>query len=215
MSKTKTKAKQRRIAQKAKKPKTTWGDVEKASKKTEEKAAAAKKSAKPKNPPPQPTFTKTLKVKITDKERADRALQGAEASKDRDALKVKRKEGMDWHRVRIQMKDEEVAKCNDAVLTGEEDRDVLCTNQPDYRLGVMRTVRKDTGEEVDEPRPLRVDERQETLDLPEPPKRPKKPDPKDEPEETDITEPQTVLDAEQDHVPFSDDVPEGVEESLG
>ncbi len=56
-------------------------------------------------------------------------------------------------------------RCNELstqIKHRKEDRAVVCTEEPEYRKGVMQTIRTDTSEVVEE-RPLTIEERQTNL----------------------------------------------------
>ena len=118
-------------------------------------------------PMPTRTYTEPHPVKLDDREVAQRARAMVELEGKLAEHELKGKRFMDNHKAEARIMDEERRSYADAVRTGQEDRDVECA---EYHLfdvdgGIARTIRTDTGEEVEPDRPLDVNERQAPLPL--------------------------------------------------
>lgn len=184
-------------------PGPTFADVAAASATAEEKAAALAM-------PPR-RFDEMLPCSLSGDELRERADELVKVLATVDAIKVEKKAATDQFKARIQIQEERARELRTAIGSKQEDRAVECIESFELRLGVARTTRTDTGEQIRE-RALRQSELQPTLpavdDGPqmslddtvcadedgEPPG----------PDSGDITEPQAVLDADR---PSDDAVP--------
>ena len=184
------KAKTKRMAKK--KPKeATFGDVAEAS-------AQADMDAKHRPPT---TLIEELECTLSDAEISARAGLVATKHIGIAVLKLKKKQAADQFAAQIKMAEQDVNDLCDAINRKTERRQVECVETFDFRLGEVRIVRSDTKEIV-ERRAMTASERQVPL-----PEVEKKSDPEDPQQATDIADPQLVLDAEEDPIPFGDETP--------
>lgn len=132
----------------------SWGVVAGASAEAEERAAQAAM-------PPR-RFDELLPCKLTDEEVATKADELEAALASVDVLKAEKKERTAEINARIKIAEARVGEIREVRRTRTEMRSVECVESFELRLGVARTTRVDTGEQIRE-RALRSSELQTTL----------------------------------------------------
>lgn len=105
------------------------------------------------------TFDKTLPVKLTDEERASRAIELAQVAEALEALELAEAARRKDAKEAIAGLAAESKRLRRVVIRNEEPRAVPCEDVADFARGVVETIRLDTGDMVDS-RDLRPDERQ-------------------------------------------------------
>lgn len=138
-----------------------------------------------------------LPVKLTEHEMAAIGRKIGEAQREADEIEAKAKAASDQWNDKLRGVEARMRELAAIAYAGQEDREVECAEEHDYRLGVVRTRRSDTGEVVSE-RAMFSHERQGSLPLADEESTPRVHD-GDEPEPPasgDVTDPQVVLDAE-------------------
>lgn len=133
---------------------TTWSEVAAASDEAELRAAE--------NRMPPRRFMAEASCKLTDDELRTRGDELESALADIDTLTEEKKSNAASFKARIELAKERVGDIRDAIRTKKELRDVEMIESFEYRLGVARIVRTDTGELVSE-RALTGAERQPSL----------------------------------------------------
>ena len=130
---------------------TTWNEVAAAS------AAAEQESAHPPR-----SFKQLLPVPLTEKEIAERAKRAAAFRAMVAEYEASKKSAADHWKAKIELAENERDGLLDAIAMGTEERPVECLESREYRLGVVRVVRVDTGEVISD-RAMSFAERQGTL----------------------------------------------------
>jgi hypothetical protein len=131
-----------------------WPDVVAASAAREEKAAQLAM-------PPR-RFDELLPCKLTDEELRERGDELVKVLAAVDEIEAEKKLANDQFKARIQIQEARARELRTAIETKREDRSVECVESYELRLGVARTTRVDTGEQIRE-RALRSSELQPTL----------------------------------------------------
>lgn len=131
-----------------------WAEAAAASSAREERAAQLAM-------PPR-RFDEMLPCGLTDDELRERADELVKVLGTVDSIKVEKKATVDQFKARIQIQEERARELRQAISTKREDRSVECVESFELRLGVARTTRTDTGEQIRE-RALRQSELQPTL----------------------------------------------------
>lgn len=107
-------------------------------------------------------ITRVLPVQLTDKEIQEQGENLAELEQQlQTACEESAADAARW-RERKKLLGESIRKVSKVVNAREEEREISCEMQPDYRRNVMEIVRIDTKETVEE-RALSYDERQQEL----------------------------------------------------
>lgn len=130
---------------------TTWGDAADASAEADLDAAF----------PPR-NFRALHLVDLTEKEVADRAKKAASARAQVAEYEAAKKDANDHWKAKIELAENERDGLLDAIALGTEMRMVEVIEHRMFRLGVVRVVRADTGEQVSE-RAMTAAERQPSL----------------------------------------------------
>lgn len=184
----------------------TWADAAAASATAEERAAQLAM-------PPR-RFDEMLPCSLTDEELRERGDELVKVLDTIDEIEAEKKSANDAFKARIQIQESRARELRTAIESKKEDRSVEVIESFELRLGVARTTRTDTGEQIRE-RALRQSELQPSLpavdDSPQMNLADAALDETGEGEavnadvdsETDITDPQEVLDAER---PSDEDV---------
>lgn len=133
---------------------TTWQDAAAASATAEEKAAQLAM-------PPR-RFDEVLPCTLTDEELRERGDELVKVLATIDQIEAEKKIANDGFKARIQIQESRARELRDAIENKREDREVECVESYELRIGVARTTRVDTGEQIRE-RALRSSELQPTL----------------------------------------------------
>lgn len=131
-----------------------WSDVAAASATAEERAAQAAM-------PPR-RFEELLPCKLTPDEIRDRGAELVKVLAKIDAIEAEKKAAVDQFKARIQIQESRARELRTAIEGESEDREVEVIESFELRLGVARTTRTDTGEQIRE-RALRSSELQPSL----------------------------------------------------
>lgn len=110
------------------------------------------------------TETRSLWVKLTEKEKNQRGIQASEALRRRDDADAHAKLQAKILKGNVETIEAEMRKLAMAAREGSEVQDVECRWVADYGSGVMRLLRNDNDAEV-EVRGMTKDERQTELPL--------------------------------------------------
>lgn len=119
----------------------------------------AKPPARPRKPGEPATLTLSLHVDLSPEELAERSQEAAELLGKRDSLEADYKAAASKGRIEVAGMDVKLRQLGGIIRDGKELRRVECRLEPDYRAGVMRTIRNDTGD-VEDDRALTAEERQ-------------------------------------------------------
>lgn len=134
----------------------TWQDAAAASAENEARAAALAM-------PPR-RFDEVLPCALTDEELRERADELVKVLDTIDDIEAEKKSANDQFKARIQIQESRARELRTAIEGKREDRPVECIESFELRLGVARTTRTDTGEQIRE-RALRSTELQPSLPL--------------------------------------------------
>ena len=107
-------------------------------------------------------FDEVLPCKLTDEELKQRAKDLVAVRRTIRAIEDEKKQINDQLKARLQLQEARERELEDSIESENEDRAVECIESFELRLGVARTTRTDTGEQIRE-RALRSSELQPSL----------------------------------------------------
>lgn len=90
--------------------------------------------------------TELLECDLTTEERSERGVELAEALSTLQELDAAKKAAMAFHRGRIERQQAEVDRLAGVVTSGREKRDIDIEDVYDFHMGVVTSIRQDTGE---------------------------------------------------------------------
>ncbi len=126
------------------------------------KTSKSKTKAVAKVPPGARTFKRTLPVALTDEEHRARAIAAAKLAEKIEAMQAELAEASKESRAEIKAEKAKHKALNHVIAACEEEREVLCYEQPDFERGVV-VVHRAGGGDVVERRTMTAAERQEQL----------------------------------------------------
>jgi uncharacterized FlaG/YvyC family protein len=107
-------------------------------------------------------FVEKLPCELTRDEKLSKAEEMAASLKVRAEVELEAKSKADEFKSEMKRLDRTIGDRAEEIRTGVEYRQVECTERGDYRRNQVSIIRLDTGEVVRQ-RPMRVDERQDSL----------------------------------------------------
>lgn len=107
-------------------------------------------------------FEEVLPCKLTDEELLERGAELAKVLDAIDEIDAEKKAAVDQFKARVQVQEARARELRTAIESKCEERAVECIESFELRLGVARTTRVDTGEQIRE-RALRSSELQPCL----------------------------------------------------
>jgi uncharacterized FlaG/YvyC family protein len=108
------------------------------------------------------TYDQECDVKLTDIELLELGREMASALEQRESIKAQKKAADAGYNLQIENLDEQLERVGAKVRAGTDARFVECREDRNFRLGVVRVTRLDTGEVIRD-RPMTARERQLTL----------------------------------------------------